>query len=288
LQNSQNTGLIGLNVLMNPKKNIMIEEISLDVISKKIKNLNLRITPPSGNIVITAPHNYPEEKIIHFVRSKIEWIRKHQSKMKSVVWKVPVHYLSGEGHCYLGKAYRLEVVERKGKQGVIFNDKYFYGKNSSDSSCCQNLTSVTRKTKPGMNRTKETDLERKEKESSRLVMVVRPGSNRKNRQAILDAWYKEELKRIILPIIPQYEEKMNVHAEEWRIKKMKTKWGTCNITKKRIWLNLELAQKPLHFIEHVIVHELAHFIERKHNAKFKKLMEKYNPNNAAKGENTLI
>jgi predicted metal-dependent hydrolase len=56
------------------------------------------------------------------------------------------------------------------------------------------------------------------------------------------------------------------------VKKMKTKWGTCNITAKRIWLNLELAKKPTYCIEHVVVHEMVHLLERKHNDRFILLM----------------
>ena len=46
---------------------------------------------------------------------------------------------------------------------------------------------------------------------------------------------------------------------------MKTKWGACNIEARRIWLNLELAKKPVQCLEYLIVHELVHLIERHHN-----------------------
>lgn len=59
---------------------------------------------------------------------------------------------------------------------------------------------------------------------------------------------------------------------------MKTKWGTCNIQAKRIWLNLELIKKPLHCLEYVIVHELVHLLERDHNDNFKNYMNKFLPN----------
>ena len=58
---------------------------------------------------------------------------------------------------------------------------------------------------------------------------------------------------------------------------MKTKWGTCNIEAKRIWLNLELAKKPVHCLEYIILHELIHLIERHHNDNFLALMNKYLP-----------
>jgi predicted metal-dependent hydrolase len=58
---------------------------------------------------------------------------------------------------------------------------------------------------------------------------------------------------------------------------MKTRWGTCNIKAKRIWLNLELAKKPQRYIEYIIVHEMVHLLERHHNERFMAYMEKFIP-----------
>ena len=58
---------------------------------------------------------------------------------------------------------------------------------------------------------------------------------------------------------------------------MKTKWGTCNIAAKRIWLNLELAKKPLECIEFIVVHELVHLLERTHNEVFVSYMNEFMP-----------
>ena len=62
------------------------------------------------------------------------------------------------------------------------------------------------------------------------------------------------------------------------IKKMKTKWGSCNIQAKRIWLNLELAKKPPECIEFILAHELLHLLERHHNDRFRSLMDKHMSN----------
>ena len=58
---------------------------------------------------------------------------------------------------------------------------------------------------------------------------------------------------------------------------MKTKWGACNAEARRIWLNIELAKKPAQCIEYIIVHELAHLIERHHNDRFISIMDKHLP-----------
>jgi predicted metal-dependent hydrolase len=58
---------------------------------------------------------------------------------------------------------------------------------------------------------------------------------------------------------------------------MKTKWGSCKPESRRIWLNLELAKKPVQCLEYIIVHELVHLIERRHNDRFLSIMDEHLP-----------
>ncbi len=90
-------------------------------------------------------------------------------------------------------------------------------------------------------------------------------------------WYRAELKRVLLDMIAQWEARIGVQVAEWGVKRMKTRWGTCNIGAKRIWLNLELAKKPPHCLEYVVVHELVHLLERRHNDRFKAFMDQFMP-----------
>jgi hypothetical protein len=78
-------------------------------------------------------------------------------------------------------------------------------------------------------------------------------------------------------IIKKWEEKLNVTVQQFGIKKMKTKWGSCNPVARRIWLNLELAKKPPECLEYVVVHEMVHLLERKHNDRFIWFMDHYLP-----------
>ena len=94
----------------------------------------------------------------------------------------------------------------------------------------------------------------------------------------LDHWYRQQLKNSIPALFEKWEPLIGVSINEWRIKKMKTRWGSCNIVAKRIWLNLELAKKPRACLEYVLVHELTHLHERYHNARFKALLDSYLPN----------
>ena len=91
-----------------------------------------------------------------------------------------------------------------------------------------------------------------------------------------------ELRKIVynkcLEFLSKYEKIMNIHAEHLRIKKMKTRWGTCNIEAKRIWINYELVKYPVECLEHTIVHELTHLLETNHTPRFYTLLGKYYPN----------
>ncbi len=110
-----------------------------------------------------------------------------------------------------------------------------------------------------------------------LDMYVRPNTNTLQRQLLLNKWYRAELKKLIAPIVKKWVSIIGVNVRDWQVRQMKTKWGTCNIEKKRIWINLELAKKPIHCLEYIVVHEMIHLKERYHNDRFLALMEKYMP-----------
>lgn len=110
-----------------------------------------------------------------------------------------------------------------------------------------------------------------------LDLYVKPNSTRDQRERVLTKWYRNQLKSKIPPLIEKWQTIIGIEINEWEIKKMKTKWGTCKVESKRIWLNLELAKKPFHCLEYIIVHELIHLLERRHNENFTELMDKFLP-----------
>lgn len=110
-----------------------------------------------------------------------------------------------------------------------------------------------------------------------LVMSVRPGSPESKKESILNEWYRNQLKKEIPKIIEKYEPVMGVSVNEFGVKRMKTRWGTCNIRARRIWLSLELAKKSPDCLEYVVVHEMVHLLERLHNARFHAFMDEFMP-----------
>lgn len=110
-----------------------------------------------------------------------------------------------------------------------------------------------------------------------IDLYVRPDTSTEQRETIVNEWYRAELKKLIPSLIEKWSTQIGVTVNDWQVKQMKTKWGTCNIEKQRIWVNLELAKKPIPCLEYLIVHELVHLIERHHNDRFLTLMEKHLP-----------
>ena len=88
---------------------------------------------------------------------------------------------------------------------------------------------------------------------------------------------KKRAKKELEILVPKWEKIIGVRVNQVRIKKMKTKWGSCNPDAKRIWINLELIKKPREYLEYIIVHELVHLLERNHTRRFKEIMDKYLP-----------
>lgn len=115
------------------------------------------------------------------------------------------------------------------------------------------------------------------KNNSTLQLFVNPGTSTQNRALVLNEWYRDRLKAQIPDLLNHWQSVIGKQAADWGIKKMKTRWGSCNIAQRRIWLNLELAKKPIECLEYVLVHELVHLLERHHNDRFKAYMDKYLP-----------
>lgn len=111
----------------------------------------------------------------------------------------------------------------------------------------------------------------------RIHLYVNAGTSLENRALVLSEYYRAVLKERIENQLVYWQKEIGVAPTAWGVKKMKTKWGSCNTEAQRIWLNLELAKKPPECLEYILVHELVHLLERKHNDGFMAYMDKYLP-----------
>jgi len=214
---------------------MVVNNISVDVVRKNIKNLHLAVYPPNGRVRVAVPLRMNDDAVRLAVISRLAWIKRHQTKFAGQERQSAREFVTGESHYFQGRRYRLNVEYRKGIPSVSIRN------------------------------------------NTTIDLIVRDGSDRTHRLRVLTEWYRKQIKEQIPPLIEKWKPVMNVSVAEWGVKQMKTKWGTCNVKARRIWLNLELAKKPVHCLEYIIVHEMLHLLERKHNDRFKALMDKFMP-----------
>jgi predicted metal-dependent hydrolase len=213
---------------------LQVQDITVELTRKNVKNLNLRITQPEGQVRVSAPKRMSMDVIYAFVVSKYDWIVLQQEKIQVQADQDAVIYESGETLCYFGKQLELCVMESTSKPSVTLNE-------------------------------------------SQLELQIHANSTYEQRQKAIENWYRNQLKHQIPLLIEKYERLMNLQVQEFGVKKMKTRWGTCNPSAKRIWLNLELAKKPIECLEYVVLHEMTHFLESKHNQRFYNFVTGYMP-----------
>ena len=220
---------------------LIINQIPVEIEKKKIKNMYLRVLPPDGRLYITAPLKMPEKAITLFVQSKSDWIKKQQDKLRSNPEEeheiMHPNFITGEAVLLWGKTYQIEVMYRKPRNRIVI---------IGDKLCLELHKSMEESTV-------------------------------KQRSEIINKWYREALSIEIPELFIRWEKIIGVHASEWTIRDMKSRWGSCNVRSRKICLNLQLAKKPLEGLEYVVVHELVHLLEKSHNHVFKAYMDQFLP-----------
>jgi predicted metal-dependent hydrolase len=209
--------------------------VAVQVVRKDIKNLHLGVYPPNGRVRVAAPLRVRDDAVRLAVVGKLGWIKKQQAKFAAQPRQSRREMVSGESHYFLGRRFRLRVIERRGPGTIVLRSRRF------------------------------------------LELHVRPGTDLAGRERLLRKWYREQLRRLVPPLLAKWEAILGVAAAAWGIKIMKTKWGACSIDARHVWLNLELAKKPVRCLEYIMVHELVHLVERHHNARFIALMDQHLP-----------
>lgn len=213
---------------------IEVSDIQIEVQKKNIKNLHLSVVPPAGKVRVSAPMHLSDESIIMFIRTKLDWIKKQQTKFEQQPRQSERKFVSGETIYVLGQQYFLRV-------------EYSYKGNSLSLS------------------------------GDEAVLTVRKESTAKQREAFVNEWYRSLLKEKIETYLPKWENLTGLHCDSWQTKYMTTRWGTCNTNTRKIWLNLQLAKKPIECLEYVILHELAHLKVRDHGKDFIAIMDRFMP-----------
>ena len=223
-------------------RQLTVSGVQVQVFRKGIKNLHLGVYPPHGRVRVAAPLRVSDDAVRLAVIGKLGWIKRQRARFEAQPRQSAREMVSGESHYFLGRRYRLRVVERVGGGTVELRGR------------------------------------------STLELRVRPETTAGQRNRILNQWYRQRLKELIPLLIEKWQAALGVAVAEWGVKKMKTRWGTCNIEARRIWLNLELAKKPVACLEYIVAHEMVHLIERHHNDRFVSILERHLPHWRAQRE----
>lgn len=111
----------------------------------------------------------------------------------------------------------------------------------------------------------------------KILLIIRPGTKRAGREALLAQWYREQVKAHVPDLIGKWQALLGVEVHGFFVQHMKTKWGSCNPRMGRIRLNTELAKKPRECLEYIVVHEMVHLLEPRHGQRFIALMDQFMP-----------
>ena len=111
----------------------------------------------------------------------------------------------------------------------------------------------------------------------RMILNVRPGTTDMKKQAIVEGWYRDQIRAAVPPLIDKWGPLVGVNVDRFFVQRMRTKWGSCNAVSRSIRLNTDLAKKPSECIEYIVVHEIVHLLERRHNDRFKGYMDRFLP-----------
>lgn len=212
-----------------------MQDLEVEVVRKRIKNLHLGVYPPNGRVRVAAPVHLDDDAVRLAVVTRLGWIRRQQKGFQSQERQSEREMVGGESHYFQGRRYRLDVIERPGPAEVRLRN------------------------------------------NSWIELHVPPGLGRNEREAVLYRWYRRELRQEVRRLLSRWEPKVGVQVSDVRIRRMKTRWGSCNPDAGRIWLNLELAKKPTTCLEYVLVHEMVHLLERGHTDRFRQIMDRLLP-----------
>ena len=111
-----------------------------------------------------------------------------------------------------------------------------------------------------------------------IVMYAKEGVTRDYKHKLMNKWYKTKLEDKLNTLIKRWENITGFKFNSWQIKKMKSRWGSCNPENKTAIFNPELSKTKIKNIEYIILHELIHTEIRTHNKDFLGYLNKYMPN----------
>lgn len=193
------------------------------IIRKDVKANTITVRP-SGEVVVTVGMAVTQLEIDNLVKRRTDWINR-QIAFFANYRPVVMQWISGESIKYLGRQYRLKIIQNTQETKVLLAGKY-------------------------------------------LQIHLSDTENTEKKQKMVEEWYKEKAEIYMRKIVSHYETIVGHKIQSLRIRKMKTRWGSCNAKRSFINLNADLIQTPKIAIEYVVLHELAHLVYPEHSPAF--------------------
>ena len=226
------------------------------VVTRKrgMKHVYFRVAVPEGYLKVSAAPRVTKRFLTDYVREHAEELREMQRRALTRYREEITEYRTGEMLPLFGKKYPLVVLPGNTVRMELLDSESLPEVND--------LPEI---------RTTVTDAHRV------ILLRVRKDTDRDGRERAAEEFYRRELAVVLPEAIRRAEERTGLSAEEYRLRRMKTRWGTCSIRAKRIWLSVHLAKKPAECLDYILVHELVHLLEPYHNRRFYRLVEGFYP-----------
>lgn len=193
---------------------------------KNMRSLRVRITPPEGEVAVSAPIDTPEHVITDFLRDRHEWVLRHQAAVR-LRSAQPTPLVTG-GRVRLWGSWREVVLTEASRASARLLD-------------------------------------------GRVHIHCPRGDDDAARRAV-DALYGREMVPAVARELATWEPRIERRSTDTRLKRMKSRWGSCNTVTGAVTFNTMLAKFPPEALEYVVVHELVHLVERGHGPAFKACM----------------
>ena len=212
---------------------------------KKIKNINMRIDE-LGNISVSVPYGISQKTADDFVRSKYDFIlnarEKVASRVDSRALKEPCGnslFIDIDTLRYMGESYKFQII--KSDEDCVLLDK-------------NNMT---------------------------ITVCTFDTENRAYAERLLANWYYNRMNELFLRLNNETAAAFNavfgIKKAEVRVKKMKSRWGSCSFNEGIITINSRLVFYPENAVKYVFIHEYSHFIVHNHSADFYRTVERFMP-----------
>lgn len=229
-----------------------VDEIEYLLQYKGIRRMYLRLKMPEGKVSVTAPYRTKLSEVEQFIRNNLGWISRQRKKLEQAQQKPERRYVTGEQVYVWGKIYELLVLT---DPEMV---RQLCGEAAADSLVKSNAASV----KP---------------EHTKLMLACPADYDKVQRERCLDLWLKSQMEAFLPVIFQGCGSLVGKRESSWYVRKMTTRWGTCNMKTGRICINLNLGHLPPEYLSYIVTHELTHLWEKGHGEKFKARMDLYYP-----------